>query len=124
MSMSAKQKYKVLIDRLYEKTNAKDLPWESDIIDDEVVSTSIGDRTIEVGDARNGSNEPIVKVTIRDSNGRIIEEFNDENLSGLLTGRPQFQSYWPLMKDLLSMAQRQATGADKALDEIIEALTG
>lgn len=124
MSVVARQKYKMLMDRLYDKTDAKELPWQSDIIDDDIVSTSIGDRTIEVGDARNGSNEPIIRVVIRDANGRIVEQFDDENLLGLSTGRPQFQTYWPLMKDLLSMAQRQATGADKALDEIIDALTG
>ena len=122
MSFSSQRKYQSLIDKLYQSTITGNLVWGADLLDDKVLTTQIGTKTVEIGEGRSDSGEPLVRVTIRDDAGKALDTFDDESLSGLPVTGGSFGGYWSLMSDLLAYAKRQATGAEDAIDEILTVL--
>lgn len=122
MSELTKQKYKRLVERLYEKTRDKGISWSQDLVEESVVNTVIGNRTLEVSGARNARAEPIVRVTLRDAEGRVLDVFDDDDLKDFETPYVGFDNYWKLMSELHQLAVRQTTGADDALDDLLQAL--
>jgi len=81
----------------------------------------MGSYTIVLFDTSDDEDTPFEVVQIKDSSGVIIDNFNDDSLSGkdpphdLLT-------YYVLLKDLRKLAYRKAIGAEKALDDLLKAL--
>lgn len=57
-------------------------------------------------------------IAILNKDGTVIEEFDDITLGGTGFDRP-----FPLMELLYRLARRRAMGLDKALDEILTALS-
>jgi hypothetical protein len=122
MSASTKEKYQSIVNLLYVKTMSKDIEWKPDILDEDTVTCSIGKNSVELTSSRKNDGTPIVIVTVRDSNGREADSFDDENLHGMDTPYQRFEDYWQLMTDLIDTARRQTKGADIVLDDIIKNL--
>jgi hypothetical protein len=122
MSVLSQRKYQTLVDKLYQLTTTGNLVWGADLLDDNLLSTQIGTKNVEIGEGRSDSGEPLVRVTIRDETGKALDTFDDESLSGIPVTGGNFGGYWSLMTDLLAHAKRQATGAEDAIDEILSVL--
>lgn len=119
MTMTIKEKYQKLCDRLYDKTSDGSLQWSPDIINEEAVFCEIGKSTIELSEGRTDQQNPIIIVSIRAENGRVVETFNDEDLLNVPVPYGTFDSYWQLLGELLVKARRQVSGVDAVLDDIL-----
>lgn len=113
------EKYRLLVERLYTRTINKKLSWERD--DDETLNYFISDKTVELSYGENFEEETIIIIKIY-KNGDVIEKFDDETLKGPKPRVGGFESYWSLLANLFDTAKRQATGADDALDSLLDEL--
>jgi hypothetical protein len=57
-----------------------------------------------------------VVITLRNAEGTVVESFDDTDL------QDSFPDALSVMSDLFIRARRQALGADKAIDDILQAL--
>jgi len=119
---AAIDKYKSLVEKLYERTTEKNLSWDYDA-DDKWVYIGIAGRTLFVEEKKNDDLEPIIEIDIRSGSGddSRSEIFTDETLDGK-PSIAEFSTYYELMASLYNMAKRQATGADEDVDAILSEL--
>lgn len=106
-------KWSTIVDRLYAHTKSEKLAWKTSV-DEDTISVKVGDNHISITKSKNRNNplENDYWVEIFSQDGRIIDRFSDEMVTG---------SYSKL-DDLHIMAFRQANGSDAALDSILNAL--
>ncbi len=114
-------KYRSMVEKIYNRTINKKLSWVIDEIDG-AVGFRLGDNLIELTkETIDGT--PFAFIKIRSKDGALIEKFSDGNLDN--GNRPSagiFDSYYQLMVELRDIALRQARGADDALDAILSEL--
>lgn len=122
MSSANVEKHKRLVERLHSRVLLKTIEWTPDEFEPEIMQTNINGYVVELRRGNNENGEPLIILVIRDSDGKAIESFSDEDLIGEATSNSEYSSYWSMMDDLLTRATRQASGADKAIDDILEFL--
>lgn len=116
--MSLIEKYKTLVDALFDKTQAGSLNWQ--LNGDTEPYVELAGRMITLRSSRNSNGEPVEIVEI--ANGwEICESFNDDALRMLPEPRP-FETYFQKMRTLRHIATRNAKGADEALDSVLDVL--
>lgn len=118
--MSTNSKYAELIDRLYIQTTSKKITWTQIHFSDSVCA-KVGTYEISL-EMNEGPEGPIARCEIKSENGSVVDTFTDEDLSGQVPSVDDYSAYWPLMRDLRNLAVRRATGADDALDSILDVL--
>lgn len=116
----AKLKYQQIVDRLYNKTMNSSINWEIGFNND--LECILGEYTIKLKGFRDEEGEPFEVIEIFDSDGRVVDSFNDGVLADLAPKDVGISSYYNKMNALRSQAKRHALGADKALDQILENL--
>ncbi len=114
------ERYAMVIEELYELTLAKKIEWEID--SDNEVKCALSKYFISLDQTEDAEGAPYISVKIRDGQGSIIDRFNDNDLANQRPNIAGKTSYWQIMLDLIHQAGRQATGADDALDQIIQDL--
>lgn len=114
----AEQKMHVLINTLVEKTNRGELSWDTTDLDD-VFQLTFSNNTIRLSLGRSPSNlsEEAYFINIYDSNGKLIDSINDEDLGDL------FSNAFIQLRGLYQNARRTALGVDKAIDDILDELS-
>ena len=118
---SAEERYVKLVDRLHHLTIEKKLSWKIDNMSDELTCQfSRNKLTLEEG--RDADGQPNVKLCVMDFSDDVIDSFTDTMLMKIKPSNQKFENHWFLMKDLYVSANRQATGADKAIDDILNEL--
>lgn len=118
---SPKDKFRSLIEGLYGKTVSGNLMWYQ-FPDLTSVYVLFGDTRLELDDGQNNRGEPIISLTMYNKDGKVIDYFNDDHLKGSKPANYAFPDYYILMSNLYEAARRSATGADKAVDEILKAI--
>jgi hypothetical protein len=113
-------KYKAMIDSLYENTMARKIDWK--LTDRGNPFVQVGNYSVILENKEDADGSPYILVSINDMFGGFIESFSDNTLSEETPGISNFSNYWGLMEDLINIARRQARGADSALDDIIKQL--
>lgn len=121
MASDIVQKYRDLVKRLYTKTNDGSLTWKQDW-DGEVFS-KIGEISVHLRETRNSEGEPLELIDIKSLNGKVIDTFSDEFLSGSPVEISGLNSYYDLMDNLHETARRNASGVDKAIDKLLDDLS-
>ena len=109
----------MMSDRLFKQTVDKKINWEMSESRNPIAT--IGDYRVHisyVGDE--GDFATIVSIT--NMYGEAVESFSDNDLSQLKPITRGYAGYWALLNDLRQLAFRQAVGADKALDNILDSL--
>lgn len=119
---SVVDKHKMLIETLYDKTLVGRVPWRYEQTID-YLAALVGGHHIELEEIKNQNQEPVYKVNLR-TNGEVVDWFTDEIFAGLTPITSPHMNYFDLMKELREVAFRQATGADKVIDEILTGLDG
>lgn len=117
--MTPKDKFSRLAHLLYSKTVSKELDWSSDA---NGLYARVGENYIQLADGKNSDGEPIAIVIIRNNNYQEVDRFNDDIFAG--ESPIGFQYYWQMMSATKEMANRQAIGADEAIDSILSQLGG
>lgn len=115
-------KYAKFVDLLSHKTKASKIPWEYDF-GRRIVSVWNGDVLLNLTKAQDENYEDVFSIALYNKSGDFIEGFDDSTLSGIDVAFGE-GSYFAKMRDLYTLAMRQATGADKALDDFIKAVDG
>lgn len=99
-----------LINALVERTEDREISWEATAWNNKFMCLLSG---YSVGITQD---EEFTTLTIEDALGEIIEQIRDNDLHG-----PYIQAAFKL-RSLFVSARRNAKGADKAIDEIINSL--
>lgn len=115
--MTAFHKEKKLVDNLVEKTLSGKISWSDSPFGDEPW-TMIGDHRVSLEEGRSANGSTLIYVVIRDNEHREIDRFHDENLDQT----NQSPIYFKILKDLYLTSNRQAKGADKAIDDILKGM--
>lgn len=117
--MSTMLKYAKLVENLFTQTQLQKMEWVEDEFTSEV-GTPVGNYTVLLRYGNNAQGSDLIIGRIVDQSGNHIDSFDDEDFAGMEPSISDYSSFWPLMKDLYSMAKRSAKGVDKALDEILK----
>ena len=119
--MTITDKYQKLVVLLHARSLERKLNWQFD--ETRGVWAQIGSRYVQLSGSRNENDEPVEIVTILNSDWHVIETFNDEIFDRLQApGVGQYMNFYQLMAALRSFATRTATGADDAIDELLDEL--
>ena len=114
------QKYAAIIKSLHAKTDAKSLEWEHV---EGAVEVGIGlNKTVSLSEFHSNDGEPYERLTVRNNftGGEVV--FVDSDLPRWLEAPLPFESWYLAMKALREKAQRQASGVDGILDDLISDL--
>jgi hypothetical protein len=127
----ASKKYGSLVRRLVDKTNRNELGWRESPMP-EVYQVSFSRYSLKISEVQEARQDSYV-ISVLNSDGTVIDSFSDADLDvkpdqlGLI--RTEFSNqltvnipFSALLRDLYQKARRQALGADKALDEILNEL--
>jgi len=112
------QKYRALAEKLYASTSDESLRWQIDPFSDELC-TSLGRYKVIITDGEDAEGSPYVRIAIKNASGEEVDWFTDNSIGSATPSLEGVSSYWVLLRDLKTMAYRNAKGADKALDEIL-----
>ncbi|MBO9526384.1 MAG: hypothetical protein J7517_09690 [Sphingobium yanoikuyae] len=108
-----------MVERLYGKTMTKALDWKQQ---GDYVFVEIGNRIVKLIEGRSGGDNPLEILEVCDFDGSFIERFTDEDLEGKPDSWTGIEGFWTLMGQTRETAIRQATGADDAIDELLDQL--
>lgn len=103
-----------LILRLFKRTKSESIDW--DVLGDEndVFVTGLADYAVSL--SKSSSN--VYRVEIIDDDGRIVDSFSSASIDTPKAKTPAYT----ILREMYELARRQALGADKALDDILNAL--
>lgn len=113
-------KYAKLIDMLLLKTKEAKVGWDFDN-GRSTVTVWNGDVLLTLKRNSDENFEDVYSLSLINRAGVFLESFSDTHLDGIPTN-DDYASYFVKMRDLYELAKRQATGADKALDDLMKAL--
>ncbi|MFN3674761.1 MAG: hypothetical protein ACK4TC_02195 [Sphingomonas pseudosanguinis] len=114
------RKYANLVNMLLVKTKAEKISWDYDN-SRSTISVWNGDVLLSIKVSTDENFEDIYSLSLINRSGVYLESFSDTDLNGIETG-DDYANYFVKMRDLFNLAKRQATGADKALDDFMRAL--
>lgn len=78
---------------------------------------------LQIAAKSNENFEELFQVTVINAlNGEVLEYFDDEYLAGPKDFGAEFESYFKALDYLYTFVARKATGADVALDTILQKL--
>jgi hypothetical protein len=118
MADSSISKLSELTQALMRKTKDGELAWERSSMD-KVYVTRLGPYTIQISEEP-GENFDDIVIRLYDEKGDIVDTFSDVTFQGFnIEG---YSGYFELMSELHKLASRQASGADKAVDDILRLL--
>jgi hypothetical protein len=111
---TASEKYRELIDRLSNKTEADELKWR-ETANPNMFQVSFPNYSITISKEKDPLEifEYIIIVGIVNSEGKGVDLFTQHDIGSNYAGQ---------LSNLYQKARRQALGAEKALDEILNAL--
>lgn len=119
MADPAKTKLADLTRALHEKTRDGEIIWAKTSLDG-VFAASLGNYTIRIAEEPGQSSQSDIVIRIFNLDGTIADTFSDVTLSGVpIDG---YSGYYDFMVELYNYVSRQASGADKAVDEILKML--
>lgn len=119
--MTPQEKFVRLAVLLSNRTMDKKIAWTSS--GEQAVQAEISGRYVELSSGRSFNDEPLEYVTIRDAFGSLVDQFDDETLSGQpIPFGSRHTGFFNLMGATRQAALRQALGADEAIDSIINEL--
>jgi hypothetical protein len=120
--ISTSDKYSNLIEALLERTVAGVQSWAG-TSSDGIYSTRLGKYTVHIGLKSDwNSDQEDVVVTIFGEHGEPIDEFTDVHLQDATPRVSEFGTYYQLMSELHRRAGRDASGAERVLDELLSTL--
>lgn len=116
-------KYIHLVESLYRKTVARSIDWKHYSSHDRSFIAKLGQNSVCIGvDSEDRDGEADIFIVIMNSSDSIVDRFTDVDISDHTPTIPDYEYYYPLMKEMHRLAARQASGADSVLDDILESL--
>jgi hypothetical protein len=116
------EKYRTLVERLAKATLNNEIKWAIHPFSDELYC-SLGKFRIVLEEGEDAEGSSLIIVRVKDEADTQIDVFSDNTINGPNPLLAKYPTYWALMDDLHNLARRNAVGADKALDEVLNSLT-
>jgi hypothetical protein len=110
-------KRRILTDRIIANTRRGTIKWKETAQPDNYLMR-IGKVVVSFGVEIGVEGDPAYFLQIEDSDGKVIERFNDENIDGADRGGQYFKK----MRDFHGEIARILSGADKLIDELLSSL--
>lgn len=114
----AYEKAQRLIEQLHKKTIEGDLDWEEGP-DTESFQVNFSDYSITIESLSDLNATEEYQIVIRNSTGRVLERFSDLDIPRIGGGQQSSKVFG----EIFDQARRYALGTDKALDDILGALS-
>lgn len=108
-----------LVEGLYLATVRGSMRWIA-VQNSNSFLTSLNHGRLELAEDENEKGEPLFIVNIYNSDGALVDSFNDEIMRGLRPSTLSESNYFDAMRNMFSLAKRSATGADKIIKGIID----
>lgn len=119
----ADRKLLTLVDRLHRKTLAGQVPWTETTSQNEYAANFSGlSLSIKTLFDPDWPDKPDYVVKILNTEGRLVEEFSNVELSTLVTDAEPHP--YKLLEEIYRGARRIAMGVDNALDLLLNELGG
>lgn len=115
-----RSKYAMFIDLLLQKTKESKITWKYDSDRDEI-SVWHNKTLLTVKKSLDENFEDSYSVSLFNDKGDYLEGFNEDLIMGIPTDVGS-DNYFIRLHNLFELAKRQATGADRALDDLIAAI--
>lgn len=113
-------KYAAFVDLLLKKTSEGKIPWEFDS-KSSMLSLWNVDTLLTLRKSQDENFEDSYDISLFNKAGDFLEGFSDTTLLTLNVPDNE-ENYYIRMRELYNLGMRQATGADKALDDFISAV--
>lgn len=111
-----------LVEGLYLKTNQQGVEWRSDQADS-LCEAAIGDGYVQVLQEADDEGDFYSYVRVLNASRDVIDTIYGGSLGkDKKPTNTAHQNYWQLMSDLYSSARRSSLGADKIVNNIVDAL--
>lgn len=120
MTQYTVNKQKKFVELLYKKTLERGIKWGMN--DAKQLYAVVAGRSLFVYSSLNAEGEEIIHFAIFGTDNKISETFTDETIKYGTLAPAGFDNWYLLCSALFDMGQRQASGADDALDAMIEEL--
>jgi hypothetical protein len=120
MTQYSRDKQRRFVELLYKKTFERGISWN--VNSDSQIYTKIANRHLFIFATINDRGEDLIKFNLFGVEGDLSDTFTDETLRYDSAIPRDFDSWYLLCEALLEMARRQASGADDALDAMLEEL--
>jgi hypothetical protein len=117
------EKLRGLVETLYISTQQGKVDWNLSGNKNDAWS-NVGGFRVEIGEDSADSFETDIRITVYNDAGDQIDTFSDSYFRGQSPSRINLNNYFAVMSTLLEMAKRQASGADAAIDSILQSLGG
>src|SRR5262245_43768543 len=119
MSDLPRERMRDLVELLFDRTREKKLDWKKGF-QDNTAETELGNYLIRVTrEWDREAEEEYNAVYVLDSVGNTIDTILPSMIHGLPMKYPEFQFAYQLLEALHASAYRQATGADQAIENLI-----
>lgn len=119
MTEYSRDKQRKLVELLYKKTLERGIKWATN--EEKQLFATISGRLLFVYDTINEQGEELIKFSLFDLNDKLSDSFTDETIKDPFAPRG-FENWFTLCAALLEMGRRQASGADDALDAMLNEL--
>jgi len=119
MAVSPNNRLADLTNALIAKTDDGTINWDKTSIQG-LYSSNLGSYVVNIDQISDGVNVPDYRISLYNQFGDFIESYKDTDLSGLRAHG--YDGFFAAMESLYHTAARQASGADKAIDDIIRFL--
>ncbi|MEO9624662.1 MAG: hypothetical protein ABJF09_13715 [Qipengyuania citrea] len=116
--MSGKPNPTALADKLISLTNEGKLDWNEDPNDNDAPWVKVGDLFIVLREGRNAHGANLFRISLETDSEEVIDSFTDEELDA----ETSTDYYFKQLDLLFSKARRAASGADKALLQVLKGL--
>jgi|SRR5215813_1752748 len=118
----ATQDHLELFERLFQQTREGKLNWK-DTVDKGTYVVSFKDYAVEIlrADSQEGPDSAVV-LGLRNAEGEIVERVDDFEVAQLFPNDASRRSFFQKSEQLYELARRNALGADKALNSILNEL--
>ncbi len=111
---------RTLVEALYQKTLQGKLEWEEGLAA-KSFQTSVGRINLQIS-KESDEDRTDINLELFDKGWNSIELFSDNSFGGVTPVRVGQSSYFNLMLNLFEMAQRNSSGADKVVAELLDSL--
>lgn len=114
-------KHALIVDRLAELTEQGRVDWRK-APDDETIQVSFAKNSVQLSKvARKEGESPIYALLFRDATGEVVDRVSDVKIDLELFDKVD-DVYYHRLEAMFEAGRRKAFGADKVLNEILQAL--
>ena len=119
--LTTRDKYAALVEELLRLTINGSIAWESTSADRRF-TVQLGKLTVQIEDGEGSDGGDLITLNIFGANGERVDRFDDNDLQGAKPSDTHFRTYYFLMNELHRRAGRDASVAEKVLDELLSTL--